>query len=669
MARQKFQVSDLLIRDSTSRNPYAAQPDQGLIQNFVPDYGLLRRAPFQPPYHSSASSSRVWHIFDFQFQRDSARNQQLLIFKADGKVYKRIAGRELEVFPGKTSFAPFIQKPSIVNLADRLHVSDGSQYLIYDGWDWFTGGLNRPSAPSLSGVAGSLSGTYKVAVTAVHIRNGVRIHESSRSDTTSFAPAAQNIRVTKPTLDARATHWSVYMSELSTSDVYRRVATVDINTTTTDISAVPVSTSPTAPIRNDPVQPSRVLTLWKNRIASRDEQALSNLWFTAFAEVKGLLNGAPEECLPGRGSSSISDIVNSWTLPDSGEPIQGAVWHEEFLWVFSDRNGYVIKGEGSLLDSRGIRDFFPQHIFTFGAASPWCMFSTPFGLVTLSPERKLWFWDGGAETVDIGIDIQKRLNLLTAQQLSEFSVFYWEGGGNTWLVIPLSDRLAIFDFSVRTQDSPKGVWFTVTGFSDVPTAIGDLTLNGHRSLIVGLNDGSVLQLDTDFTRGITVRQPAHLNLSMVLGNTYLGATPQNSAAASLRTGSYPPSAGSWVDGQYLEIVHRGTGDTSATGIRGVTPTVTVYNDEIDPTNPSTGDILSLVPVSSSNPSATVSEKRGWLGKGLAGDRSACGKMGKRFQIQLDYSTTATDGQSRAQTINDEITQLGFAWIPVGDLAL
>src|SRR5262245_11935588 len=114
--RQKIEISDLLIRESTTRNPFAATPDQGLIENLTPDYGLLRRVPFAPPFHTSASSARVWHVFDFQFQRDNARNQQFLIFKADGKVYKRIAGGELEIFPGKTSFAPFYRKPSFVNL-------------------------------------------------------------------------------------------------------------------------------------------------------------------------------------------------------------------------------------------------------------------------------------------------------------------------------------------------------------------------------------------------------------------------------------------------------------------------------------------------------------------------------------------------------------------------
>ena len=660
--RQKIQVSDLLLRDSISRNPFSAQPYQGLIENMVPDYGLLRRIPFVPPFESSSSSSRVWHIVEFLFQRDNARNQQILIFKADGKVYKRIAGTELEVFPGKTTFAAFIQKPSVVNLADRLHVSDGSQYLIYDGWDWFTAGLVAPAAPSTALVAGSLTGTYKVAVTAVHIRNGVRIHESSRSAVTSNAPAAQNIRVTKPTLDARATHWSVYVSELSTSDIYRRSVTVDANTTTTDISAVPVSTSPIAPIRNDPLQPSRILAQWKNRIAMRDEQSLSNLWFTAFAEVKGLLNGAPEECLPGRGSASISDLVNSWTLPDIGEPMMGCIWHEEFLWAFSDRNGYVIRGEGSLLDSRGLRDFFPQHIFTFGTCSPWGLLSTPFGLAVLSPEGKLWLWSGEGETVDIGIDIQSRLNSLSSAQLSEFEMFYWEGGGNTWLVLPLPGRVQIFDFSIRTEDSPKGTWFSITGFSADPTSIGEMSLTAQYSLLVGLADGSVLQLDNDYTRAVAMRQPAHLNLSFILGAVYLGATVQNSPNATVRTGAYPASEGHWTEGMFIEMFHRGTGDTDTTGIRVNPPTVSLIADDINPNNPTSAITMGTpftVPL--------TAEKRWWL-PAVAGG-STCGKLAKRFQFQFDYTTTTTDGQSRPQLVNDEILQLGFSWVPRSDLAL
>src|SRR5215813_14207759 len=123
--KQKLQLTNLLIRDNTEKNPFAATPDMGALENWVPAYGKLIRAPFQPPFVQSASSAAVWKMVDFQFTRNSGREHQFLIFKADGKVYKREAGRELEVFPGKTTFAALIAKPVCRVIADRLHVSDG----------------------------------------------------------------------------------------------------------------------------------------------------------------------------------------------------------------------------------------------------------------------------------------------------------------------------------------------------------------------------------------------------------------------------------------------------------------------------------------------------------------------------------------------------------------
>jgi hypothetical protein len=132
---KKLQTDELLIHDSTVQNPYAASPDAGTLENFVPSYGKLIRVPYSAPFQGSAAQSKIWGICDFHFVR-KAREQQLLIFKANGKVYKRTAGTELEVYGGS-----FFNKPSIVQIADRLHVSDGVQYLIYDGWGWVTAGL------------------------------------------------------------------------------------------------------------------------------------------------------------------------------------------------------------------------------------------------------------------------------------------------------------------------------------------------------------------------------------------------------------------------------------------------------------------------------------------------------------------------------------------------
>jgi hypothetical protein len=354
----------LSLRDVLSReNPMGEKPEGGLCENLIPHRGRITRMAFAPEFQASSSSSRVWKIVEFKFVRDSNPESQLLIFKSDGKVYRRTAGAELEVFPGRTGLSALAAKPSVISIASRLHVDDGSQYLIFDGWDWVRAGMTAPAAaPTTAFVAGSLTGTYRVCVSAVHQRNGVRIHESNRSPITGdIAPAAQNIRVTKPgDLDSRATHWSVYLSEISgAGNRVRRVVTVDKNTATTDVSANPASIAPFAPYRNDKPQASGILFQWKNRIGMGDRSSPDNFWFSSFEEVKANLNGAPDECVPGRDSSSISDIVNSWRLPDKGEVLRGGVWHENFAFLGTDRNGYVVTGEGGLLDDRAFKRFLP----------------------------------------------------------------------------------------------------------------------------------------------------------------------------------------------------------------------------------------------------------------------------------------------------------------------
>src|SRR2546430_17183426 len=111
--KQKIQMTNLLIEDSTEKNPFSVTPDMGALENFVPNYGKLIRVPFMPPFVQSASSSSVWRMVAFIFTRNNAREHQFLIFKAEGKVYKRQAGRELAGFPGKTSVVAFIAKPVV----------------------------------------------------------------------------------------------------------------------------------------------------------------------------------------------------------------------------------------------------------------------------------------------------------------------------------------------------------------------------------------------------------------------------------------------------------------------------------------------------------------------------------------------------------------------------
>jgi len=43
--------------------------------------------------------------------------------------------------------------------------------------------------------------------------------------------------------------------------------------------------------------------------------------------------------------------------------------------------------------------------------------------------------------------------------------------------------------------------------------------------------------------------------------------------------------------------------------------------------------------------------------------SSVGVLAKRLQVEINYTSTKTDGQARPQLLNDEIWQLGFAWEP------
>src|SRR5262249_23058887 len=149
------------------------------------------------------------------------------------------------------------------------------------------------------------------------------------------------------------------------------------------------------------------------------------------------------------------------------------------------------------------------------------LLSTPYGLVVLTNERNLQLWKGAGETIDIGRDIQDRLNSLTDTQLNNAEMQFWDGGGNDWLVIALGDRIGIFDFSIRTDDSPDGVWFSLgtQGGLPQPSTIGQVNLNGMQLLVAGFMDGSVRVIDNDQQRGLSVNQPAHLGLSMKLGQT------------------------------------------------------------------------------------------------------------------------------------------------------
>lgn len=842
----KQQEVDLLFSDQQTLNPFAVEPGAGALENFIPQYKKLTRVTNMPLYNTNQDMSAVWHLVDFRFVRASAPEEQLLIFKADGKVYMRQGGDEHIIFPvnlretasgsqtsvttaSVSSYAasgatvtsgvgdvqwlnasnavgapdgnvtgatgingnnkpfsdyllltgyapsipagatilgiqvnatasatdsprnnltatltmnstavsstkslspgpslallsygdssdlwgfswtsanianigvrfqatptqppptfssfvdaaqivifyttatsvsqalvvaqPLVKKPVIAQINNRLHVCDGAQYLIWDGWSWQQGGLQRTNgSPSTAFVnSGSLTGTYQIATTWVYTDNlGVRVHESSRSDIVTLTPSSQNIKVSQPSSPPpRATDWSVYMSEVSTSTDLLRVSTAGINVTSQTVSAEPASTAPSVPFRNDPPPMTNVLTQWKYRLAANQTAFPSQMWFSALGEVAAYLNGAPEESWCGLSTNqpaniSVSDLVNEWTLPDQGEVFTNAIWHDNFLVMFSNRNGYMLMGDGSLLDNVALRDFYPQKVFNFGAASAFSTVSTPQGLVVLTEDRRLWLWDG-KELANIGVGIQSRLSAISSDDLADTQLAYWENNGRTWLLIPLSDRIAVMDFGVRTQDNPRGVWFSIGSLSSIPQVTSLAIYNpGAPILLAGCADGSTLLLDT-------ISQPCILGESAILNQCYLsGGTVLASPTAVARTASIEPVEGKWTDARYIQFYHTGSSDNTATGIRTTDPTVNVYYDGLNPFKPSSPIAQTLYTVPQSK------ERRAWLA--TSSTSSAAGGIGRRFQSELIFTTTDT---ASGLLNNNEVWEYSLAVTPHKELS-
>ena len=160
------------------------------------------------------------------------------------------------------------------------------------------------------------------------------------------------------------------MSELDGSEILRRTNTTIISTDTFIVTALPAALDPKAPVRNDPPPKSTVGEVAKNRIFLRDDQNPENFWFSALGEVKGLSNGAPDESFPGKDSSSISDLVNNDFIPD--REIRAMKMHNNIGFLFSERRGFGLTGELSLLDNRSPRDMAKLEVFFRGVRGSRC---------------------------------------------------------------------------------------------------------------------------------------------------------------------------------------------------------------------------------------------------------------------------------------------------------
>lgn len=581
-----------------------------------------------------------------------------------------------------------VRKPFAQQLSNRFFFNDGVSKKVYDGRTVRTSGLTRSTtAPAVTAanVGGSVvaaTGIKGCFTWVVLDEAGNRVHESSRSNiNASFvviggADDAVTLDITGLTAPSGTTHWSAYISELDGSEVYRRVATTVLTTLTYTATAFPASTSPKAPIRNDPPPPSSVGWVAKNRFFQRDDENPATFWFSALGEVKGLLNGAAEESFCGYGANSISDISNSDFVPD--REVKCGIEHDNFVFVWSEKYGYAMVGEFNLLDNRSPRGIRKERVFSESCAGADAAASTPYGLVWMNPGRKVFLWGGGGSLTPISEPIQTTLDTIPNSEIGNVYLGWWSGNGRQWLIMickcsskdddadsAIANRTFIFDFSRPSQrpdgESDPGTWLEWTDLA--ATCVGNYyDEEGTPFLLVGTTNSDVRLVDS-------VCHPAHLNYTAILGKTYLGATVQNNPRAALRTGLMLPSGDNWTTANYVQLL---TGDQVGPGAPTLgTLTEPTISSAIDIENPDllgTGISLTL------DTALTSGDKRAWLvpqAAGAGNNVNKGGAFGKQFVFQFSYaagndSTGETDG--RLSTRQNTIYKAALAFEPEKEMA-
>ena len=672
-AQQKISSASIVPGVRLDLNPFNQRSGTArMLDNWVPEKNRLIRKPFAPKFQTQASTATgsVWAEVDFAYHRAGAPESKFLVFRSDGKIYKRTGGSELEIFPAATGYSALNSRPVPVVMSNRLFFADSSSAYVYDGRTFRPWGISAPSAAPVVTVDASGSGITAASglnasfTWVVLDEAGNRVHESTHSTASAFTGALADdelrIDITGITPPSGVTHWSGYMSELNGSNVRRRVNTSLITTLTYDVNALPAGTTPREPKRNDPPEASLVMGKWKNRIAMRDETDKRKVWFTAFGEVKSTSAGSPEESVPGKSSTSLSDIVNEFQFPDP--EVRLIAEHSNFLVIHTQHAGYAIIGTAGILDNLGTRGLSSSKVLTEGAAGPMAGCSTPYGWAWMTPGRKVNIWAGDS-ILNAGDAVQSQLNTIPSGSLADVQFFWWDGHGRKWLVVvadcsdtedltgATTSRILIYDFDLASDPQHPGEWFE---WSDHEyTYVGDYFDGAERFLLAGDEDGEVYNLDV-------ICDPSHLNYSMILGECYLGSTIQDNPANTMRTGLMLPSGDVNSTGLYLSVV-RGSQD----GPDREDCTEPNIRAEVNPIDP---DSQPTIPLSVDDIKDS-GEYLSWLAPQSGGQKD--GALGKQFQFEVAYDAGYSDnaeGDGRLTVALEALYKVAFSYRQGVDLS-
>lgn len=387
----------------------------------------------------------VGRSFDFQRAVDS---KQFVLIQSGDKIYAMQADGSNQILlssgEGSNGFR-FVNNAFAAYGSDGVHayrfVDTGNGLLTKYNW-----GIAAPqTAPTISTGAGTLTlqnGVRYVECYVSRFTDSIGVQRLSISapspmsaHTGPLTSAAITVGTLTPSTDAQVNYKWIFRttdSPLDTTATFYFIAEIPNSQTSWGDALTDSSLDLTrlAPFDNNPAPPAPILTTFQNRVVAINDGLIQ---LSGYDEIT---LGIPEEAWP----ESLF-----FNMPSGNRTATAAIPAQEgnVLLISSPDYWFSYKGYDASTFTEQDRVASP------GAAGRDAVCNTPFGIVWLSPSKRIWLWNGNTTPTDISSIISN--SMYGTYGMDDLSAADLKSAQLTWFSFGSTHFIALF---CRTNDAP-----------------------------------------------------------------------------------------------------------------------------------------------------------------------------------------------------------------------
>lgn len=383
----------------------------------------------------------------FSWQRDVDGKQMLVMVTGNNLWVVNSAGAQA----GTTilnSSANNAQRFGFGRNAFGLYIANGLAALkivnvsgVETAWHW---GLPDPgAAPAVSKVAGTATLKYgrqyvwcwvskwtdSLGTQRYHISAPSGISANS-GPTSTQAVAVGPIPAPGANYPEIGFYWifATVDTPANTSNAYYFAAEVAVTgsavTWNDNLADAQLDTTRTAPWDNHPAPLASIVETYQSRIAVAGIPGRPDL--VQLSGYDEILLGVPQEAFP---------VSMSFTVPGGSQSVVGMKSFQNALWIATSSWWYCVTGYNAATLSK------QDQVISPGLAGRRAVTKTPTHLCWLSPDKRLWAWDGANLPIEVSKALAQQLDGswsmddLTDSQLDRVELHYLARGSYRWLIL------------------------------------------------------------------------------------------------------------------------------------------------------------------------------------------------------------------------------------------